>query len=113
MANDEFELYDLKVEVIERDGPCVCRRNEGDYFTVTGEELSIPPGKTFSFYELAAVIPLLAAKQRQLHDNDWMATDHEIACPDPNCGAIFRISRVGKRKFRHSETTLEPLEPDD
>ena len=42
-------------------------------------------------------------------DNDWMTTDTEIACPDPNCGARFRISRTGKSAFRHSETTVVPL----
>jgi len=41
-----------------------------------------------------------------------MATDHIIACPDPNCGAQFRISRIGKRTYNRSETTVVPL-PDN
>lgn len=36
-------------------------------------------------------------------------SDCKIACPDPNCGARFRISRVGKRTQRHSECTVVPL----
>jgi hypothetical protein len=32
-----------------------------------------------------------------------------IACPDPHCGARFRISRIGKRRFSRAETTIEPL----
>ena len=39
-----------------------------------------------------------------------MTTDTEIACPDPHCGAIFRITRTGKSIFRHSEVTRVPLE---
>ena len=50
-------------------------------------------------------MPLLPAKQRRTDENDWMTTDNEIACLDPNCGSRFRISRVGERTFRHSETT--------
>jgi len=51
----------------------------------------------------------LAAKQRQTHKNDWMTTDTDIACPDPNCGALFRIKRIRKRVFKHSEVTAVPL----
>lgn len=39
-------------------------------------------------------------KQRPLQDADWMGTDDIIACPDPNCGARFKITRVGTRTFR-------------
>jgi uncharacterized repeat protein (TIGR04076 family) len=55
------------------------------------------------------VLPLLAAKQRTTHPNDWMTTDAEIACPDPNCGSRLRIVRTGMRMFRHGETTVVPL----
>jgi uncharacterized repeat protein (TIGR04076 family) len=54
-------------------------------------------------------LPLLPAKQRELHKNDWMLSDAEIACPDPHCGARFRISRTGSRDFRHSECTVVPI----
>jgi hypothetical protein len=59
-------------------------------------------------YALAALLPLLPAKQRPTSPNDWMSTDAEIACPDPNCGGRFRVTRTGKRTFRHSETTGLP-----
>jgi hypothetical protein len=39
-----------------------------------------------------------------------MTTDTDIACPDPNCGAIIRITRTGRTTFRHSEVTAQPLE---
>ncbi|EFI27468.1 hypothetical protein CC1G_15503 [Coprinopsis cinerea okayama7 len=60
---------------------------------------------------LGAVLPLLAAKQRHTAANDWMSTDAEIACPDPNCKSRLRIVRTGLRTFKHSEVTAVPLDP--
>ena len=37
MAEDEFTLYDLKVEVIATERPMVCNHQEGDYFLLSGE----------------------------------------------------------------------------
>ena len=104
-----FTLYDLKVETIEGDRPFVCGHQVGDFFEVRGENLIFPEGKPFSLYALAALLPLLPSKQRPLAQYDWMATDHIIACPDPHCGARFKISRLGKRFFKRSETTVVPL----
>ncbi len=39
-----------------------------------------------------------------------MTTDAEVACPDPHCGARFRIRRTGKRTFRHGDVTAVPLD---
>jgi uncharacterized repeat protein (TIGR04076 family) len=108
-ANDTFELWDLHVEVVGDQGSMVCGHTVGDYFEVSGEELSLPADQGFSIYALAAILPLLPAKQRMTDKNDWMTTDAEIACPDPHCGARFRITRTGKSTFRHSETTVVPL----
>ncbi len=108
--NDEFQLYDLRVEVVATDRPMICDHREGDYFELSGENLSLPPGQSFPIYPLAALLPLLPAKQRETAANDWMTTDSDIACPDPNCGARFRILRVGRRRFRHSEVTATSLE---
>jgi uncharacterized repeat protein (TIGR04076 family) len=108
-AHDEFVLYDLRVEVVPGDREMVCNHRAGDYFDLKGENLSLPPGQSFAIYPLAALLPLLPAKQRETHDNDWMTTDAEIACPDPLCGARFRITRTGKSTFRHGEVTKVPL----
>ena len=108
---DAFVLYDLRVEVVKGDRPMVCNHKEGDFFILSGENLSLPPGQTFPIYPLAALLPLLPAKQRETHRNDWMTTDAEVACPDPFCGGRFRITRIGKRVFRHSEVTVVPLDP--
>ncbi|MAG12973.1 MAG: TIGR04076 family protein [Spirochaetales bacterium] len=109
MGSDTFVLYDLRVEVAATSKNIVCDHKIGDYFEVCGENLSFPQGQSFSMYSLAALLPLLPAKQRKTDDNDWMTTDTDVACPDPNCGAIFRISRTGERTFHHSEVTAVPL----
>ncbi|KAF5323001.1 hypothetical protein D9611_009354 [Ephemerocybe angulata] len=108
--DDSFELYDLKVEVVCPPGErTMCGAKEGDFFTLEGEMLRLPPGQGFSIYSLGAVLPLLAAKQRFTNERDWMTTDGEVACPDPYCKSRLRIIRTGIRTFRHSEVTVVPL----
>ncbi|KAI0517086.1 hypothetical protein F5B22DRAFT_126472 [Xylaria bambusicola] len=107
---DEFELYDLRVEVVCPPGERIlCGAREGDYFTLQGEMMYLPHGQGISIYSLSSVLPLLAAKQRMTDKNDWMTTDALIACPDPNCKSQLKIIRTGIRKFNHSETTAVPL----
>ena len=110
--DDTFELYDLRVEVVATDRPMVCGHRAGDTFEVRGEALTVPAGQSFSMYALAALLPLLPAKQRATDPHDWMTTDTDVACPDPNCGARFRISRIGIRTFRHRDVTAVPLPPE-
>jgi uncharacterized repeat protein (TIGR04076 family) len=105
-----FELYDLKVEVIVPPGAQVlCGARAGDWFELRGEMLYLPPGQGFSIYSLAAIMLLLPPKQRVLNPNDWMYSDSDVACPDPNCPSVFRITRLGKRRFERSATTATPL----
>jgi uncharacterized repeat protein (TIGR04076 family) len=114
VKDEEYDLYDLKVEVVASDDgkPMVCRHRLGDYFTVTDDDLiEFPPGIRFPMYSLAAILPLLPAKQRETHKNDWMTTDAIIACPDPNCGGRFLITRGPRKTYRHSEQTVVPLDP--
>lgn len=107
--NDSFELYDLHIEVVPGDRPYVCSHHSGQGFDVEGENLIFPQGGRFSLYSLAALLPLIPAKQRMTHANDWMTTDALIACPDPYCGARFKIARTGIRVFSHSDCTVVPL----
>lgn len=109
---DEFTLYDLKIETVrcEKDKQMVCNHPVGSYFIVSGENVSIPNNSTFPLYPLAAIVPLLPAKQRETHENDWITTDSEVACPDPNCGGVFQIRRIGTQVFKHSEVTITSLE---
>jgi uncharacterized repeat protein (TIGR04076 family) len=107
--NDQFYLYDLQVETIRGEKDFVCAHEEGVNFQVVGENLVFPQETRFSLYALAAILPLIPARQRETAGTDWMTTDTDIACPDPNCGARFRITRIAKRSFRHSECTVVPL----
>jgi uncharacterized repeat protein (TIGR04076 family) len=107
--DDGFELYDLKVEVVAPPGARLyCSAKVGDSFELRGEVLHLPDGQGFSIYSLAAVLPLLAAKQRVTDANDWMSTDAEVACPDPGCPSRLRITRLGRRRFLHHEVTATP-----
>ena len=109
-VDDRFELFDLRVEVVAPEGARIqCNARVGDWFEVRGELLHFPPGQPFSLYSLAALLPLLPAKQRPTHPNDWMSTDAEVACPDPHCPTRFRITRLGRRVFSHAQTTAVPL----
>jgi len=112
-VNDEFTLYDLKVEVVANRGRMMCHERIGDYFEVKSGTIFIPAGQGFPLYAMAALLPLLPAKQRPTHPNDWMTTDSDIACPDVHCGAVFRISRTTTRTLRHSEESGEHLPPTD
>lgn len=106
--DDGVWLYDLTVETVLDGRTPVCFHVEGDRFEVIGESLHFPEGARVSMYALAALLPLLPAKQRETAPGDWMSTDAEVACPDPHCGGRFRITRTGRRYFAHSATTGLP-----
>lgn len=110
MQSDSFELYDIKV-VVANNGlkPMVCNHKEGDYFILSGENFSLPEGQSFPIYCLAALIPIITVKQRFTAPNDWISTDHIVACPDANCGGVFIISRIGKKTFYHHQVTATRL----
>ncbi|MDX2103189.1 MAG: TIGR04076 family protein [Alphaproteobacteria bacterium] len=111
MTEAGFWLWDLKVEVVAPEGAVIwCNAKPGDHFLVEGEMLRFPDGQGFSLYSLAALLPLLAAKQRDCDPMDWMATDAEVACPDPNCPTRFRITRTRRRFFARAAATAVPLE---
>jgi len=107
--DDTFFLYDLQIETVRGEKEFVCAHEAGVNFQVIGENLVFPKETKFSLYALSSLLPLLPAKQRESADTDWMTTDAEIACPDPNCGGRFRITRLAKRAFHHSDCTVVPL----
>ena len=101
-----FELYDIRVTVKAIEGRSVCGMRVGDYFDLTeSSKLQIPPGKHFCIYALSAVLPLLAAKQRQLSQNDWLERDSLVVCPDPDERLIMEITRLGKRTMDSDDLT--------
>ena len=105
-ASDDMELYDLRVTVDSIAGRPVCGLAVGDYFEVTeSSRLRLPPGGHFCVYALAAVLPLLPAKQRQLPPSDWLEHDSLVACPDPEERLVMRITRTVRRSMRSSDLT--------
>lgn len=101
-----FELYDLRVTVEAIEGRSVCDMQVGDYFELTeSNKLRIPESKHFCVYALSAVLPLLAAKQRELSPGDWLERDSLVACPDPDERLIMRIERIHKRTMNSDDLT--------
>lgn len=106
IMSDTFTLYDLRVTVAEIRGRSVCGMNVGDWFELkNSSQLVLPDGKHFCIYALSAVLPLLAAKQRELDPNDWLASDNMVVCPDPEEGLVMRIERLDKVELEKSELT--------
>jgi uncharacterized repeat protein (TIGR04076 family) len=99
-------LYDLRVVVERIEGRPVCGMRPGDWFELTeSSHLRTRPGRFFCVYALASVLPLLAAKQRQLPPGDWLEQDMHVACPDPDERVIMRIERTGQRTVGLHEVT--------
>jgi uncharacterized repeat protein (TIGR04076 family) len=91
---------------VEIGGRSVCGLAIGDYFEVSeSSRISLPVGKHFCLYAMAAVIPLLPAKMRALDANDWMAQDSLVCCPDPEERLVMKIERVGVEQLLASDLT--------
>jgi uncharacterized repeat protein (TIGR04076 family) len=102
----DMELYDLRVTVEEIGGRPVCGLSVGDYFELTSSsQLRLPAGGHFCIYALAAVLPLLPAKQRQLPESDWLERESLFACPDPEERLVMRITRTVRRSMPLSDLT--------
>lgn len=99
-------LYDLRVVVERIEGRSVCGMRVGDWFELTeSSHLRTCPGRFFCVYALAAVLPLLAAKQRELSPGDWLENDSLVACPDPDERLIMRIERSGRSEVVLNDVT--------
>lgn len=101
-----MRLWDLRVTVHQVEGRPVCGLAPGDFFDVTqSSRLSLPPGGHFCIYALAAVLPLLAAQQRELAPDDWMAGDTLVACPDPDERLVMKIERLRRTDLDTAQLT--------
>jgi uncharacterized repeat protein (TIGR04076 family) len=90
-----MELWDLRVTVDSIEGRSACGLAVGDYFELTrSSRLTVPPGRHFCMFALAAVLPLLPAKQRALAQDDWLENEPLVCCPDPEERLVMRIERV-------------------
>ncbi len=103
-ADHDMALYDLRVTVDSISGRPVCGLAVGDYFELTeSSRLRLPAGRHFCVYALAAVLPLLPAKQRQLPAADWLERESLVACPDPQERLVMRITRTAQRTMRSGD----------
>ncbi len=101
-----MELWDIRVTVESIEGRSVCGLAVGDYFDLThSSHLSIPAGRHFCIYALAAVLPLLAAKQRALAADDWLGRESRVCCPDPDERLVMRIDRLRRVALDPAELT--------
>jgi len=102
----QVTLHDLRVVVERIEGRSVCGMRPGDWFELTeSSHLRTCPGRFFCVYALAAVLPLLAAKQRELSPGDWLESDSLVACPDPDERLIMRIERSGRSEVVLNDVT--------
>lgn len=102
----DMQLWDLRVSVESIEGRSVCGMAVGDYLQLTeSSRLRIPDGRHFCVFALAAALPLLAAKQRDLPAGDWLERDSLVACPDPDERLVMRISRTQRRALRSGDLT--------
>lgn len=105
--DDMFTLFDLEVSIEGDPETFVCSHVTGPAFQVISENLVFRCGlDEFSMYALAALLPLLPAKQRPTHAHDWMTTDALIACPDP----LVAQSSESHELDRGNGATQSPLE---
>ena len=103
---DETVVYDLRVTVDRIEGRSVCGMRPGDCFElVASNQLRLPANDHFCIYALAAVLPMLPAKQRSLPAGDWLEQDTEVCCPDPDERLIMRIERIGVSRLRTTDLT--------
>lgn len=83
---------DLRVTVTAVQGTCTAGMRAGHYALVRGSSLYLP--QPFCLYALQAVLPQLPARQRPLLPDDWMVSENEVICPDPEGNVIMCIDRV-------------------
>ncbi len=90
-----MQLWNLRVVVERIEGRSVCGLEVGDFFEVSSSSrITIPAGRHFCIYALGAILPLLAAKQRNLASDDWLKHESLVCCPDPEERLVMRIERV-------------------
>ncbi len=109
-AQPSFELYDLKIEIVAQPGGRIlCGAKPGDSFEVHGEVLQFRQNQSISLSSLAAILPLLPARQRVCDANERTASHELIPCAHPGCCTQMRITRLGRRRILRGATTVAPL----
>lgn len=68
-----------------------CGLKRGDWFEVGPAGVSLPPGKHFCFYAIAAVAPMLNGRLDASDTDAWLASGPLVACPDPPENLVMRL----------------------
>jgi uncharacterized repeat protein (TIGR04076 family) len=82
----------VRVVVDRADNPG-CGLRVGDCFEVEGTHVTLPDGKPFCLYAMAAVFPVLGLRMSEQQE-DWLERKPWICCPDPADGVVMRLDRV-------------------
>jgi uncharacterized repeat protein (TIGR04076 family) len=69
-----------------------CGLKSGDWFEVGPAGVSLPAGKHFCFYAIAAVAPMLNGRLDTPDVDEWLASGPLVACPDPPENLVMRLS---------------------
>ncbi len=106
----KYQLFDLEITTVGDPATFNCSHVVGHGLRVQGENIAFLPGThQFSHYALATLAPYIAAKQRATQGADWMKFESDIACPDPLCGARFRIKQMGKRIYEYQPNAKDKV----
>ena len=79
---------------VERAWSPSCGLAVGDCFEVEGSALTLPQGKPFCAYAMAATFGVLMEAMNDLPAGHWLARKPLICCPDAADGVVMRIERV-------------------
>ena len=95
--SDSFELYDLQGG---GDRPARRRRSTAARSPATISSCKARcsicrPARAFPSIRSRRFCRFFPPSSGATDPNDWMSTDAEVACPDPNCPTRFRITRMG------------------
>lgn len=83
----------VRVVVDRADNPR-CALAVGDFFEVEDSTLTLPSGKPFCVYAMAAVLPVLMSRMSDLPGDDWLERKPWVCCPDPADGVVMRLDRI-------------------
>ncbi|MFN8224977.1 MAG: TIGR04076 family protein [Gaiellales bacterium] len=71
-----------------------CGLELGDWFEIDETGLSLPPGKGFCYFAIAAVVPFVSGRLGEPDAREWLAASPRIACPDPPENLVMRLDLV-------------------
>lgn len=71
-----------------------CGLEIGDWFEVDRRGLTLPPGKSFCYFAIGAVVPLVTGRLDRPDAREWLASQPRVACPDPPENLVMRLELV-------------------